>query len=516
MRFLVRHSTVARALLAALTMSLCMAAQDNPSPDHKPKHHKYSLIDIGTLGGPASYNSAGGVGNLILNDHGTVAGYADTSAPDPYAPNCFDPDCYLAHTFRWDGGVITDLGALPGVNDSAQSGINDRGWVTGFSQNGVIDPLTGFPAVHAGLWKNRQILDLGTLGGYESLGIYVNNDGQVAGFATINATPDPYSFLGAPTHAFLWQNGVMQDLGTLGGPDSFVGAGGINQRDGFVVGGSYTNDIPNPVTGLPTMDPFLWKDGKMTDLGTLGGTLCCQAATVANNQGQVVGGSNLAGDLISHPFLWTKKAGIADLGTFGGDNGQATWINDAGDIVGEADLPGSQTHDAFLWRKGVMTDLGNLGATSFAYAINSQGQVVGASRIDATPGNSRAFLWEKGSPMVDLNTLIPAHSSLTLVVAFNINERGEIAGTGVPAGCAPSDSELCGHQYVLIPGGDCDQDNEDRIAESQQRIAAERAANAQYPATAQSADSPLTPIERIRSTMRQRYHLPGQPAAPRD
>ena len=77
------------------------------------------------------------------------------------------------------------------------------------------------------------MIDLGTFGGYESLGIYVNNDGQVVGLATINATPDPYSFLGAPTHTFKWQNGVMQDLGTLGGPDSFPSAGGTTSAGGW-------------------------------------------------------------------------------------------------------------------------------------------------------------------------------------------------------------------------------------------------------------------------------------------
>jgi hypothetical protein len=32
----------------------------------------------------------------------------------------------------------------------------------------------------------------------------------------------------------------------------------------------------------------------------------------------------------------------------------------------------------------------------------------------------------------------------------------------------------------------------------------------------QGSQSPISPVERFRSMMRQRYHAPGQPAAPRD
>jgi probable HAF family extracellular repeat protein len=512
MKFRTWNCMIALSLLAALAIPTGMAAQENPSPDHKAKHHKYRLIDIGTLGGPASYTSAGGVGNPILNNNGLVAGYADTPLPDPYYPTCFDRDCYLARAFRWEKGVITDLGALPGTNNSAQSGINERGLVVGFSQNGGFDPLLSVPATRATTWTERGITDLGTLGGYESVAVYVNNGGQVVGLST-NSIPDPYSLFGwgAQIHTFRWQNGAMHDIGTLGGPDAVPGAQCTNQRHDFIAGASYVNNMPNGTTGLPTLDPFLWKNGKMIDLGTLGGTF--GVAQCVNNNGQVTGESNLGGDTVSHPFIWTEKTGIQDLGTFGGNNGQATGINDAGDVIGEADFPGDNVHDAFLWRKGVMTDLGNLGATSFAYAINSERQVVGASRIDDTPGNARAFLSERGGAMVDLNTLIPANSSLTLVVAFNINEQGEIAGTGVPAGCQPADVESCGHLYLLMADGGCDGDCQIQVDQGQAEAELRRQ-NA--PAISQRTDSPLSPIDRVRSMMRQRYHLPGQIAAPRE
>jgi probable HAF family extracellular repeat protein len=151
---------------------------------------------------------------------------------------------------------------------------------------------------------------------------------------------------------------------------------------------------------------------------------------------------------------------VTDIGTFGGDNGFPTWINDAGEVVGRADLPGmsgSQLHHAFLWEKpGPKIDLGSLGTNtnSTAVAINSKGQIVGASRLD--PTTNHAFLWENGGPMIDLNTLVVANpSGLTLVCAFNINDRGEITGLGAPPGVAPSGCNAPGlHPFLLIPCGE--------------------------------------------------------------
>ena len=101
-----------------------------------------------------------------------------------------------------------------------------------------------------------------------------------------------------------------------------------------------------------------------------------------------------------------------------------------------------------------MTGLGNLGVTSFAHAINSKGQVVGGSRVSRTPSQVSAFLWEKGGPMIDLNTLIPDNSSLHLAFAEHINDRGEISGTGVPPGVSVDDIETLGHAFLLIPVGE--------------------------------------------------------------
>jgi probable HAF family extracellular repeat protein len=433
-------SVCATILLAMLTLPIPVAAQ----------HSRYKLIDIGTLGGPSGGLQGNGLGTShFINSSGTVVGSSETSIPDVF------------HAFRWQNGVLTDLGALPGgsgvkFNASGANAINARGWIAGFSLTGGIDPVNGGPVGNALLWNsNGEMFDLGTLGtGIQSNGTYINDSGEVVGVATVDTSFDPFSFIGlgpfaSPTHAFLWKNGVMRDLGTLGGPDSFIAGLCDDQRAELVAGTSFTSFTPNPTTGVPTADPFLWKNGTMIDLGTLGGTF--GGAQCANNQGQVTGTSNLAGDQTSHPFFWDSGV-ITDIGTFGGDNGFPTWMNNAGEVVGRADLADGG-HDAFLWRDGVMTDLGTLGVSSTALQINSRHQIIGASRIDEN--TVHAFLWENGGPMVDLNDLIPPNSSLQLVIGFNINDRGEITGLGAPPGVAPSGGDAPGlHPFLLIPCGE--------------------------------------------------------------
>jgi hypothetical protein len=98
-------------------------------------------------GGPHSYGEINGWGIRLLNDAGVVGSFADTAEPDPNAPNCNLPDCYLAHAFRWKNGSMEDLGSLPGTNFSAGGWINARGWIAGQGTSPTIDPNLG---VHEG------------------------------------------------------------------------------------------------------------------------------------------------------------------------------------------------------------------------------------------------------------------------------------------------------------------------------------------------------------------------------
>jgi probable HAF family extracellular repeat protein len=479
-----RASLVGMIFLSAVTFTIGVPGQ---TPEHladNAKHHRYKFVDLGTVGGPESFiNPAFTFGSHnAINRDGAVVGGAATSTPTSSTSNFFV--CggldglvpFVNRAFRWQHGELTDLHALVSDdNCSVAKSINARGEIAGTSENGVIDPVLGVSAVRAVVWKDGEIQDLGTLGGAVSNAGSINDRGQVVGFA-VNSIPDPLSIVylgiavvqnGTQTRAFLWESGVMHDLDTLGGPDAvalFVNEGGQ------VAGFSYTDATPNPVTllqpGLATIHPFVWtREGGMKDLGSLGGTVgyCflspCESGDF-NNRGQLVGLATLPGDQTLDPFFWDGEK-LIDLftGTIGGQPVSADALNDAGEIVGAATFPNHPTH-AYLRRNGVATDLGSVdGDTcSWARAINSRGQVVGQS-FPCDVSTIHTFLWENGS-MVDLNSLIPASSNLQLVDTRSINDRGEIAGIGLPPGCTTDMDTVCGHAFVLIP---CDAGHSEEV-----------------------------------------------------
>ena len=120
---------------------------------------------------------------------------------------------------------------------------------------------------------------------------------------------------------------------------------------------------------------------------------------------------------------------LGGTGQFGGN--AAIAINNQGQVIGQSDLPGDTANHGFIWQKGVMTDLGTLKGDfiSGAIGISDQGVVVGTS-LDSD-FNLRAFVWQNGA-MTDLNTLVAANpAKLKLQLAEAINSRGEIVGFAV-------------------------------------------------------------------------------------
>ena len=332
--------------------------------------------------------------------------------------------------------TITDLGTLGG-SFSLAYGINDNGQIDGSST------LPGDNVVHSFLYNHGAMTDLGTLGGANSESFAnLNNAIQVAGAAETSVTdPNNENFCSFGTNliclGFVWQNGIMTPLSTLGGNNGQAAA--INNR-GQVAGYSETAIAdPNcPVPQVLQFRPTLWTAGQARALPLYPGDTE-GAAFWINNQGDTVGASGSCAPYDPryalplqprHALLWRKSSvQPIDLGNLGGKINNAGFaINDMEQVVGASDLPGDMYQHAFFWHNGHMTDLGTLpgDVVSAAVAINNKGQVTGVS-IDASGQNLRAFLWQNGV-MVDLNTLIPANSPLYLLHGFGINSQGQIVG----------------------------------------------------------------------------------------
>jgi probable HAF family extracellular repeat protein len=290
-----------------------------------------------------------------------------------------------------------------------------------------------------------SVMSLGTLGGSFSNGFGgVNNRGWVTGDANLPGDQTE--------HAFLWRNGTLMDLGTLGGLNSSVGIPVKNDR-GFITGTAQTSTF-DPLgefwgaaffctsvncEGWQNLElGFLWKNGVKTALPTLGGIN--SAAFGVNNRGMVVGMAETATQdpncippqvLDFGAVIWGPEPGqIQELPALAGDAiSAAIAINDYGQAVGTSGICAVPTSlapgvHAVLWQHGSVIDLGGFGGVmnNAALAINNAGQVVGISDL---PGDTatHSFFWQNGV-MTDIGTLPGDVYSQ----ANDINSKGQVVG----------------------------------------------------------------------------------------
>jgi probable HAF family extracellular repeat protein len=381
------------ALAYAVASPVLVTAQNPPTKT------SYAVQNLGTLGG--TLGTAFGI-----NDEGWITGASNLTGDQQ------------EHTFLWYQDRMLDLGTARGPNSVSGFPLkNNRGLIPGISQTPESDPLgenwnfhcdvtdtvlcDDVNLINVGLlWYPGGKARMPTLGGNNSQAWGANNLSQVVGVAeTANRDANCVAPQVLDYQAVIWTplENRIEALPPYPG-DTVSGAIGINDR-GQAVG---TSGACAPISPSIGAHALLWENSKFTYLGTLGGQL-----------------SNVA-----------------------------YAINNRGQVVGLSDLPGEVTAHAFIWQNGIMTDLGTLPGDFFsvAFSINNKGQVVGES-CDVN-FNCRAFVWQKGT-MTDLNKLIPADSPLYLVSANDLNDRGEIVGQALEqsTGAAPA--------FLLLP---CDEE----------------------------------------------------------
>ncbi|MCH7720635.1 MAG: hypothetical protein IH988_06545 [Planctomycetes bacterium] len=213
-----------------------------------------------TLDRPAGYTSA--TARDIDGQTGWIIGALSTPGTDgPFA----------ALWPAWSAEPI-DLGTLPG-GDYSQAFAVSAGRVVGKWGN----QITGDPAIQAFLWQDNQMIDLGPdLGTPSGWAWDVNQAGQVCGWMGTATSLD--------ARAFIWDAGQVTELPAI--PGGFTSEGLAISADGGTVVG--VGRLIDKQTGDVIVHPFLWKDGKMIDLGVLPGHVLCGAFDI--REGKIIGG----------------------------------------------------------------------------------------------------------------------------------------------------------------------------------------------------------------------------------
>lgn len=321
--------------------------------------------------------------------------------------------------------TAVDLGTLQEGNTSSSwgFGLNDLGQVIGHS-----DAPNG-RSIHAFLWDDGYMLDIKTLGGTYSWAYGINNRSQITGYSMVDSLT---------IYGYIWEDGIMEGIGGLPGSRGDFSRGNAINEYGVIAGVCHG-------TGGGWIVPyagFTYDHGKWREIPTFGGDE--SQAFGINELGDAVGWARFAEPEPTAPraFMFTNGGQMVDLGTLGGKHSWAEDINNKRQVVGWG-TNSDEIYRAFLWDDGVLSDLGGLGGMqSWAYAVNNIGQIVGSSEI--ADGTKHGYLRDVDGSMWDLNDLVQPGLDVIFRGARGINELGQIVSTGV----LPDDSR---HAYLLTP-----------------------------------------------------------------
>ena len=352
---------------------------------------------------------------------------------------------------------VTDLGTLGNDNLSCAMSINNEGWVL-FQDASMVpgeQDNAGGKILHASdaIEINGSQFDLGTLGGKNSWMNWgeINDFGQIVGDSeTADLDPNGEDVCTFGTHhtcrPFVWQTFHMSALPTLGGNNGQASA--INNRGqivGFAEDGTVDSSCSTSTTNNRTQLPVLWENGKAKAKALPTGTDPSGNALWINDRGQIVGFTGACA-ATNHAVVWDH----GNMNTLPDNQtgAEAFGNNNRGQIVGFVGAPGSGIPNAALWQNDMLISLGLLSGDlgGIASGINDKGQVVG-SNFDSMGNWNHAFIWQNGV-MTDLNALFPNNSNLRAVMANKINERGQISGMAIVRSGPDKDNI---HAFIATP-----------------------------------------------------------------
>ncbi|HVK95573.1 MAG TPA: hypothetical protein VM571_12695 [Noviherbaspirillum sp.] len=303
--------------------------------------------------------------------------------------------------------TVTDLSAAIGIN-GFPTDMNNAGDIVGtiiVTSPPPRAPLGTMGKETAFLYRNGTITDLGTLGGTLVNARGINNKGDIVGTSVVNSRT-------GELHGFVYSNGNMRDFNELGG--NFIALQDINDA-GQIIG---TNQ---------ELHAALFSNGVNQDLGTLPGRNTSMATQI-NAKGEVLGSSRTFGGGDARSFLYANGM-LIDLGSVAGcQTSEFTALNDRTQLAGQCD-------ERLVIRNGEsIKDLGGIAGfdAPVATSINNSGQVVGFARKTGTnTGEDVNGFFYDGSQLVDLNTVPSIMASGWRIEApLVINDSGQILGRG--------------------------------------------------------------------------------------
>ena len=388
-----RHASV------TITLALLVACSSEPTvvlpppppppppapPPPPPAPPVYDVIDLGTLGGSKAVPAA-------LNDNDQVVGLSSTSDGSEKA-------------FLWENGSMRQLNVSDGW--SSAEAITNSGLIAGTAT------IPGSEGLHAFRWNNGVTSILGQV-----------SDVRVVGMTADRVLVGAQDTEHAPSSE-VWENGVWRVLVGIG-YGGFSVAKAMN-NSGQIVGAAPVDEV----VGEKVYHPFVWQAGVMRDLGLLDDFPCgdkpeknCGAAWAVkiNSKGDVVGFGSGGVGVPYHALVWPGGGAVRDLGP-----GQARAVNEAGEIAGE--INSSNRSDGFFWRLGSMTLLPSLGGhQTNVVDVNDLSMVVGTDQT--VDGHNHVFVWTPQRGTVDLGAGLAEEAH-----AVAINARGDIIGYTCPRSC---------------------------------------------------------------------------------